>query len=98
MSGPGEPTAPTRTPRNAVVILLDSLNRHMVGAYGGHDFTTPNLDRFAASALRFQQHYSGSLPCMPARHDLLCGALDFLWRPWGSVEVWEDALPRSATR
>jgi arylsulfatase A-like enzyme len=29
---------------------------------------------------------------MPARHDLLVGALDFLWRPWGSVEVWEDAI------
>jgi len=21
---------------------------------------------------------------MPARHDILCGSLDFLWRPWGS--------------
>jgi len=29
---------------------------------------------------------------MPARHDILCGALDFLWRPWGSVEIWEDAI------
>ena len=29
---------------------------------------------------------------MPARHDLLVGALDFLWRPWGSIEVWEDAI------
>ena len=28
---------------------------------------------------------------MPARHDILCGALDFLWRPWGSIEIWEDA-------
>ena len=28
---------------------------------------------------------------MPARHDILVGALDFLWRPWGSIEVWEDA-------
>ena len=24
--------------------------------------------------------------------DLLVGALDFPWRPWGSIEVWEDAL------
>ena len=29
---------------------------------------------------------------MPARHDLLVGALDFLWRPWGSIEIWEDAI------
>ena len=81
-----------RPPRNAVVVLLDSLNRHMIGAYGGTEFETPNLDRFAATATRFTNHHTGSLPCMPARHDILCGALDFLWRAWGSVEIWEDAI------
>jgi arylsulfatase A-like enzyme len=87
-ASPQPPSAPT----NAIVILLDSLNRHMLGAYGGREFATPNLDRFAARSLRFEKHYSGSLPCIPARHDLLCGALDFLWKPWGSIEVWEHAL------
>lgn len=80
-------TAPR--PNNAIVILLDSLNRHMLGAYGGREFATPNLDAFARRAIRFDRHYSGSLPCMPARHDILCGALDFLWKPWGSIEIWE---------
>ncbi len=79
-------------PRNAIVILLDSLNRQLLGAYGSGEFDTPNLDRFAASATRFDNHYTGSLPCMPARHDLLCGALDFLWKPWGSIEIWEEPL------
>ena len=80
------------TPRNAVVVLLDSLNRTMVGAYGGVEFDTPNLDLVAARSVRFDRHYAGSLPCMPARHDLLTGSLDFLWRPWGSIEVWEDPV------
>jgi arylsulfatase A-like enzyme len=87
-----EPQANRQAPaaaHNAIVILLDSLNRHMLGAYGGREFQTPNLDAFARRALRFERHYAGSLPCMPARHDLLCGALDFLWRPWGSIELWE---------
>jgi len=53
------------------VVLLDSLNRHLLGSYGGTEFATPNLDRFAASSVRFDSHYTGSLPCMPARHDLL---------------------------
>ena len=83
------------TPRNAVVVLLDSLNRHLVGAYGGAEFDTPNLDRLAARSVRFDRHYAGSLPCMPARHDLLTGSLDFLWRPWGSIELWEDADHRT---
>ena len=86
------PDAPAARPKNAIVVLLDSLNRHMLGAYGGTEFATPNLDRFAARSLRFQKHYAGSLPCMPARHDILCGAMDFLWRPWGSIEIWEDAI------
>ena len=85
-------------PKNAIVILLDSLNRHMLGAYGGSEFDTPNLDRFAARSLRFDRHFVGSLPCMPARHDILCGALDFLWRPWGSVEIWEEAITYWARR
>ena len=64
----------------------------MLGCYGGAEFRTPNIDRLARRAVRFTRHYAGSLPCMPARHDILCGALDFLWRPWGSVEIWEDAI------
>ncbi len=82
-------------PDNVVVVLLDSLNRHLLGSYGSDEFTTPNLDAFAARSVRFSEHHTGSLPCMPARHDILCGALDFLWRPWGSVEIWEDAITRS---
>ena len=84
-----------RGPQRAVVILLDSLCRHLLGAYGSREFATPHLDRFAAGALRFERHYAGSLPCMPARHDLLVGSLDFLWRPWGSIEVWEEPLTAS---
>lgn len=83
---------PQSGPSNAVVVLLDSLNRHLLGAYGSEEFDTPNLDRLASRSLRFERHYAGSLPCMPARHDLLCGAWDFLWRPWGSVEIWEAPI------
>ncbi len=35
-------------------------------------------------------------PCMPARHDILCGSLDFLWRPWGSIEIWEEPITAAA--
>ncbi len=83
-------------PTNVCVVLLDSLNRHMLGCYGGNEFDTPNLDRFAGQrATRFTKHVTGSLPCMPARHDILCGALDFLWKPWGSIELWEQPITAS---
>ncbi len=83
-----------KRPKNVIVVLLDSLNRHMIGAYGGGEFETPNLDRFAERSVKFNRHYTGSLPCMPARHDILCGSLDFLWKPWGSIEVFEEPLTR----
>ena len=86
------------SPANTVVILLDSLNRHALAAYGGTEWATPNLDRFAARSTRFTNHHTGSLPCMPARHDLLVGALDFLWKPWGSIELWEESITASMRR
>ena len=85
-------------PQNLVVVLLDSLNRHMLGSYGGTEFSTPNLDRFAARSTRFTNHVTGSLPCMPARHDILVGSLDFLWKPWGSIELWEESITATLRR
>ncbi len=82
-------------PDNLVVVLLDSLNRHLLEAYDSHEFETPTLAAFAHQSLRFTRHHVGSLPCMPARHDILVGALDFPWRPWGSIEIWEDAITRA---
>lgn len=87
-SGPG----PRVKPKKAVVVLMDSLNRHMLSCYGGKEFATPNIARFAARSLKFTNHYTGSLPCMPARHDILVGSMDFLWRPWGSIELWEKPI------
>ena len=88
-------------PSHVVVVLLDSLNRHMLGCYGGDRVrhAEPRPVR-RARAMRFTSHYTGSLPCMPARHDILCGALDFLWRPWGSIELWEEPItaPPAARR
>jgi arylsulfatase A-like enzyme len=84
-----------RMPRHVVVVILDSLKRDALSAYhyeGPWSIDTPNLDRLAKNSMIFDRHHTGSLPCMPARHDLLVGSWDFLWRPWGSIEVWEDAI------
>ena len=70
----------------------------MLGSYGGTEFATPNLDRFAARSTQFTNHVTGSLPCMPARHDILVGALDFLWKPWGSIELWEESITATLRR
>ncbi|MDF0599994.1 sulfatase [Psychromarinibacter sp. C21-152] len=78
-----------------VLVLLDSLNRLALGAYGGTEVATPNIDRFAARALTFDSHYVGSLPCMPARRDLHTGRLNFMHRSWGPLEPFDNSMPRS---
>ena len=76
-----------------VFVLFDSLNRHFLGAYGGTRFPTPNFDRLAARGRCYDRHYVGSLPCMPARRDMLTGRLSFLHRSWGPLEPFDNAFP-----
>jgi len=79
---------------NVICILLDSLNRHFLPAYGSRLANTPNLDRLARRSAVFDRNFIGSAPCMPARRDLWTGNQEFLWRPWGSLEPWDCPLPR----
>jgi arylsulfatase A-like enzyme len=76
-----------------IFVLFDSLNRHMLGCYGGTRVPTPNFDRLAARSVVHDRHYVGSLPCMPARRDLLTGRLTFLHRSWGPLEPFDNAFP-----
>lgn len=77
----------------AVFVLFDSLNRSALGCYGGTEVSTPNFDRFAARSATFDNHYVGSLPCMPARRDMHTGRLNFMHRSWGSLEPFDNSMP-----
>ena len=72
-------------------LLFDSLNRSALEAYGGTN-ATPNFNRLAARSAIFDNHYAGSLPCMPARRDMHCGRLNFLHRSWGPLEPFDDSF------
>ncbi|MGK7866578.1 sulfatase [Falsiroseomonas sp. E2-1-a20] len=76
-----------------IYILFDSLNRHALGCYGGQAVPTPQFDRLAARSVSFGTHYVGSMPCMPARRDLMTGRLNFLHRAWGPLEPFDNAFP-----
>ncbi len=78
---------------NTLLILMDSLNRHYLPAYGGSVCRTPNMDRLAARGVVFDNHWAGSLPCMPARRDLMTGRLSFLETPWSPIQPWDRTLP-----
>jgi arylsulfatase A len=58
---------------NIVIILADDLGAHDLGCYGADLIETPELDRFAQTALRFTQAYAPSPVCSPTRAALLTG-------------------------
>ncbi len=58
---------------NIIYILADDLGYGDLSCYGQRQFRTPNLDRLAASGLRFTQHYAGTTVCAPSRSALLTG-------------------------
>jgi len=58
---------------NIVYILADDLGYGDLSCYGQVHFSTPNIDKLAASGMRFTQHYSGSTVCAPSRSALMTG-------------------------
>lgn len=63
-----------RLPRpNILVILADDLGWGDLGVYGSPHIRTPNLDRLAASGVRFTQGYSAGAVCSPTRIALYTG-------------------------
>lgn len=62
--------APARP--NVVLFLVDDLGYEALGAYGGVSYETPELDRLAASGVRFTHAYATPL-CAPSRLQLMTG-------------------------
>ena len=71
--GVGRPADPPATPPNVLLIVADDLGGVDLGCYGNPFFETPNLDRFARSALRFTQAYAAAPVCSPSRTSMLTG-------------------------
>ncbi len=76
-----------------VMVMFDSLNRHMLPPYGCDWVHAPNFKRLADRCLSFDRSYVCSMPCMPARRDLHTGRPNFLHRSWGPIEPFDDSIP-----
>jgi arylsulfatase A-like enzyme len=76
---------------NIVLILADDLGYGDIGAYGGKDVPTPNIDRLAREGVKFTDAYVTSPACAPSRLSLMAGAY-----PQRFGMTWND--DRSAHR
>lgn len=76
----------------SILVLFDSLPLKSLACHGGAH-PTPNFDRLAARSRSFERHFVGSMPCMPARRDLMTGRLNFLHRSWAPLEPFDVTFP-----
>lgn len=77
----------------AIILMFDSLNRHMLPPYADTWVDAPNFARLAQRTATFDNFYAGSMPCMPARREMHTGRYNFLHRSWGPLEPFDDSMP-----
>ena len=58
---------------NVVFFLVDDLGWADVGCFGSSFYKTPNVDRLAASGMRFTQAYAACPVCSPTRASIMTG-------------------------
>ena len=67
---------------NVILVVMDTLRKDHVGAYGNDWIRTPNLDRFAEESVRFDRAYPEVMPTIPFRNSLLTGKRVFPFDRW----------------
>ncbi|MDD4773786.1 MAG: sulfatase-like hydrolase/transferase [Eubacteriales bacterium] len=60
---------------NILFILADDLGAWAMGCAGNNEVITPNIDRLAASGVRFENFFCASPVCSPARASILTGLM-----------------------
>ena len=67
---------------NVILVMLDSLRKDHVGAYGNDWVQTPNLDALSKDSLKFTRAYPESIPTIPARRAINTGLRTWPFRNW----------------
>jgi len=85
---------------NVIFILADDLGYGDLSCYGQSKFNTPNIDRLAASGIRFTSHYSGCTVCAPSRCALMTGlhtGHTYIRGNKGMLPEGEEPIPADAS-
>lgn len=78
--------------RNVLMIVSDDLAARL-HCYGDPVVKTPNLDRFAARAVRFEHAYCQFPLCNPSRTSFLTGLRPDTTRVWNNQVQFRDTTP-----
>lgn len=80
-------------PASMIVFLSDNHNRSVTGCYGHPLVKTPNIDRIAAMGIRFQNSYSTSALCCPARSAIATGRYAHQTGYWDNALTYDGRVP-----
>jgi arylsulfatase A-like enzyme len=102
------PVTHARSRPNFLFIMTDQQRHDALSCVGTGLFRTPNIDRLAASGVRFSHHFCAAPLCTPSRASLLTGlnmdrhgltgniAAKQAWG--GTFLTWEEKLTRAGYR
>ena len=77
---------------------LDTLRPDHLGCYGYHRNTSPNIDKIAKDAVRFNNYYCSDAPCLPSRTALMTGQFGIHTGVVNHGGVCADIRPEGSTR
>lgn len=80
-------------PKNLIFFLTDNHSRNVMGAAGHALAQTPNMDRIAASGMRFTQAYCVSPLCCPSRAALATGRYPHQTGYWDNALAYDGMTP-----
>ena len=84
---------PDTSKMNILFIDIEDTNAEAIGCYGNPLPKTPNLDRFAASGVRFHAAYCQAISCNPTRTSFLTGLRPLSTRVLSNGHVMNEHLP-----
>jgi arylsulfatase A-like enzyme len=92
LTGASALAAQTARRPNVLLIMADDLGYECLGCNGGTSYRTPNLDKLAASGVRFTHAYAQPL-CTPTRVQLMTGQHNFRnWVAFGLMNPKEKTF------
>jgi choline-sulfatase len=78
---------------NLIFFLAENHARHVAGCYGHPAVRTPNLDRLAARGTVFDNAYSASPICCPARASIATGLFPHQTGYWENSTAYDGRVP-----
>ncbi|ARN57352.1 sulfatase-like hydrolase/transferase [Sedimentisphaera salicampi] len=79
---------------NILLILGDDIGRETISCCGGESYSTPNIDKLAATGMRFKNCYATPI-CSPTRVELLTGKYSFRnYTKWRQLKGSETTFPQ----